>query len=129
MNKPSQEVMGGIRKALKAIPDIGRLLFRLARDPRVSRRNKIIFVGVAVYLAVPFDIIPDFLPGIGHIDDIVLIALALDAMLNRVPKSILEEHWSGDEDVLETLREVLHLATTFVPDRIKARLFTDSGER
>lgn len=123
------EAMVRIRKGLKALPDLGKLLFRLARDPRVPRRNKLIFAGVALYLLVPFDVIPDFLPGIGHIDDIVLVALALDAIVNRTPKEIIEEHWEGDEEVLSTIQEILQLATTFVPTRIKDHLFKDASRQ
>lgn len=123
----NKEALMKVKTALKVIPDFGKLLFRLSRDPRVPRRNKILFGGVAVYLAVPFDIIPDWLPGIGQLDDLVLIALALDSMINNVPKEIIEEHWDGDENALETLREVLSFATMFVPGRIKKRLLGKSS--
>lgn len=116
-----------VRRGLQTIPDLGKLFYRLARDPRVPRRNKIIFGAVAAYLVIPFDLIPDWLPGIGRIDDLVLIALALDAMLNRIPKEILEEHWDGDQDALATIREVLSLATMFVPQRLKDRLFSEDS--
>lgn len=114
-----------VRKGLQTIPDLGKLFFRLARDPRVPIRNKIIFGAVAAYLVIPFDVIPDWLPGIGQIDDLVLVALALDAMVNRIPKEILDEHWDGDEEALATIREILSLATMFVPKRLKDRLFSE----
>ena len=120
-----------VKGALKAIPNLGKLLLRLARDPRVPRRNKLMFGSIAAYLILPWDFIPDWMPGIGQLDDIVLIALGLDALVNRVPQSVLEEHWDGDEEVLQMIRSVLSTVTTFVPDRVKDRLFanTDMLER
>lgn len=124
----SNEALARIGKGLKSIPDLGKLLFRLSRDPRVPRRQKLIFAGVALYLAVPFDIVPDWLPGIGHLDDLVLIAIALDAMVNRVPEEIIAEHWDGEKEALDTIREILEIATSFVPERVRRRLFGDNPE-
>lgn len=114
------EWLGG---ALKAIPNLGKLLVKLTRDPRVPTKNKIIFGGVAAYLLLPVDFIPDFIPGIGQIDELALIALGLDAMVNRVSPEVVAEHWDGDGDVLETIRKILSGVTSFVPENLKQRLF------
>lgn len=116
-----------VRDALSAVPNLGKLLIRLVRDPRVPKRNKLIFGGIAAYLFLPFDFIPDWVPGIGQMDDIVLVALGLDAMLNRVPEQVLADHWDGDEDVLETIRGILSTVTTFIPEKFKDRLFPSDG--
>lgn len=122
------EVSERLRSGVMAIPQLGKLLLRLVRDPRVPRRSKWVFGAVGAYLILPFDVIPDWLPGIGHVDDLVLVALALDAMVNHVPEEILREHWDGEGDVLQTIRRLLALATTFVPERIKERLFAGAGD-
>ncbi|MDQ3767336.1 MAG: DUF1232 domain-containing protein [Actinomycetota bacterium] len=93
------------------LPQLLKLLYELLRDPRVPPRNKAIVAIVAGYLLLPFDIIPDFIPFIGQADDLVLVAFALDQILNRVPEEIVLEHWDGDDDVLEVVREVLEVAT------------------
>lgn len=121
-----QELSARVRGALKALPNLGKLLFRLARDPRVPKRNKILFGLIGAYLVVPLDVIPDWLPGIGQLDDIALAIVALDAMLNHVDRDVLQEHWDGEGDVLETIQSVLSTATTFVPERIKRRLLGTS---
>lgn len=118
--------MDWLSNTLKAIPNLGKLLLKLARDPRVPRKNKLIFGGIAAYLLLPVDFIPDFLPGIGQVDDLVLVALGLDAMVNRVSPEVLAEHWDGDEDVLEKIRGILATVTKFVPDGVKQKIF--SGE-
>lgn len=104
------------------LPRLLRLVWRLARDPRVPARSKAMLVMLGGYLASPIDLIPDFIPGAGQVDDIIIVALALDQMLNRVPAEIVREHWDGDGDVLELVQEVLALATFFVPNWLKKRL-------
>lgn len=103
------------------LPRLLRLLWRLARDPRVPARAKATLFILAGYLASPIDVIPDFIPGLGQIDDLVIAAFALDQMLNRVPPEIVREHWDGDEDILEVVKEILDISTAFVPGWVKKR--------
>jgi uncharacterized membrane protein YkvA (DUF1232 family) len=97
----------------------------LARDPRVPARNKATLVFVGAYLASPIDLIPDFLAGIGHVDDLIVVAFALDQILNRVPPEVVREHWDGDEDVLHVVQQILDISTAFVPGWLR-RLFDRS---
>lgn len=76
---------------------------------------------IAGYLVSPVDVVPDFIPGIGQIDDLVILAFALDQMLNRVPDEVVREHWDGDEDVLEVVRQILDISTAYVPGWLKKR--------
>jgi uncharacterized membrane protein YkvA (DUF1232 family) len=103
-------------------PRLVKLIFRLMRDKRVPARPKAILVMLGAYLASPIDLIPDFIPGIGHVDDLVLAAFALDQILNRVPNHVVREHWDGDEDVLQIVREILDIAAGIVPDWLRKRL-------
>jgi uncharacterized membrane protein YkvA (DUF1232 family) len=111
-----------LREYALLAPRLVKLLWRLARDPRIPARNKAVLFLVATYLASPIDVLPDFLPGIGQLDDLILAALALDQMLNRVPEDIVREHWEGDEDVLAVVREILDVSTGFIPGWLKARV-------
>lgn len=106
-----QAGLGRLKELWMFLPQLLKLLYALLRDPRVPPRNKAIVAVVAGYLLLPFDIIPDFIPLIGQADDLVLVAFALDQILNRVPEDIVREHWEGDDDVLEVVREVLEVAT------------------
>ncbi|MGH2788120.1 MAG: YkvA family protein [Actinomycetota bacterium] len=103
-------------------PRLVKLVFRLVRDRRVPARPKAILVMLGAYLASPIDLIPDFIPGLGHVDDLVLAAFALDQILNRVPDQVVREHWDGDEDVLQVVREILDIAAGIVPDWLRRRL-------
>lgn len=102
-------------------PRLVKLVYRLLKDERVPTRSKTLLVFVAGYLVSPIDLIPDMIPGVGQFDDLLVAALALDQILNRVPDHVVIEHWEGDEDVLRIIREILDLSTGFVPERIRKR--------
>ena len=103
------------------LPRLLKLLWRLSRDPRVPPRTKATLIVLTAYLASPVDLIPDFLPGVGQVDDIVIVAFGLDQMLNRVPVEIVKEHWDGDDDILELVREILDISTAYIPGWLKKR--------
>jgi uncharacterized membrane protein YkvA (DUF1232 family) len=96
-------------------PRLVKLVLRLMRDPRVPARSKAMLFVLGGYLASPIDIIPDFIVGIGHLDDLVVAAFALNQILNRVDDDIVREHWEGEEDILEVVRNIVEIAAGFVP--------------
>jgi uncharacterized membrane protein YkvA (DUF1232 family) len=85
------------------------LLRRLLGDPRVRRRHKLLLGALIGYLAFPFDLVPDFIPVAGHLDDAVAVALALRVVLRGSGTALLREHWPGPES---SLAVVLRLAGT-----------------
>lgn len=111
-----------LREYVLVAPRLVRLVLRLLRDPRVPARSKAALLLVGAYLASPIDIIPDFLGGLGQLDDLILAAFALDQILNRVPDEVVREHWDGAEDILDVVRNVLEVATGLIPGWVK-RLF------
>lgn len=107
----------------RSVPNLAKLVARLARDERVPARNKATLVVVGAYLVSPVDLVPAIVPGLGQLDDLVIAVLALDQLLNDVPAEVVREHWDGSEDVLELIQETLRLVTGFVPARVR-RLFS-----
>lgn len=103
--------------------NIVRLTRGLAKDPRVPKRNKLIFAGVAAYVVMPVDLIPDWLPGIGRLDDIIMVCVAVDSMLNHTPKAVLDDYWQGDQAVLDSIRSVVSTAVEFVPPQLIKTLY------
>jgi uncharacterized membrane protein YkvA (DUF1232 family) len=89
------------------IPDCLILLRRLLGDPRVSRRRKAILVLLVAYLSTPIDLMPDFIPFAGLLDDVLIAALALRYALRAGGADLLREHWPGPE---VSLSAVLRLA-------------------
>jgi uncharacterized membrane protein YkvA (DUF1232 family) len=88
------------------IPDCLVLFKRLIADPRVDRRRKRLLVATLAYLALPFDLVPDFIPVAGQLDDAILVAVALRSVLRGPGAGVLEEHWQGPE---QSLRLILRL--------------------
>jgi uncharacterized membrane protein YkvA (DUF1232 family) len=116
----------GDRETLKAlvrdIPNFVKLLGRLARDPRVSAADKAIVVGAIAYVLVPADIIPEWIPGIGEIDDVFVLALAISRLLNNAGIEVLLDHWDGEVSSLETALDALERASSILPERVRALL-------
>jgi uncharacterized membrane protein YkvA (DUF1232 family) len=79
------------------IPDCIVLVTRLARDPRVSRRRKLLLVLLAGYLALPFDLVPDFIPLAGQLDDAIVVALVLRSFVSSSGDELIRELWPGPE--------------------------------
>ncbi|MGH2754918.1 MAG: YkvA family protein [Actinomycetota bacterium] len=103
-------------------PRLIKLLWKLTRDPRVPARAKATLLILGAYLVSPIDLIPDVLPGLGQLDDLFIAAFALDQILNRVPDEVVLDHWDGEEDVLQIVRQILDISTGMVPGWLKNRL-------
>jgi uncharacterized membrane protein YkvA (DUF1232 family) len=85
------------------IPDCLVLLRALMRDPRVPRRRKLLLAGLVAYLAMPIDLVPDFIPVAGQLDDAIVVALVLRAVLRSAGPELLCEHWRGPQRSLDVL--------------------------
>jgi uncharacterized membrane protein YkvA (DUF1232 family) len=81
------------------VPDCALLFGRLFKDSRVPRRHKLLVGGLVLYLAMPFDLVPDFIPVAGQLDDAILVALVL-RMILRGDRALIVEHWPGPETSL-----------------------------
>jgi uncharacterized membrane protein YkvA (DUF1232 family) len=97
-------IVGGRRQSARDlarfIPDCIVLVTRLVGDSRVPRRHKLLLGALVGYLALPFDLVPDFIPIAGHIDDALVVVLALRAVLRGSGSALLREHWPGPESSL-----------------------------
>ena len=88
---------GDARALATFVPDCAILVTRLARDPRVPRRRKLLLLGLAGYLALPFDLVPDFIPVAGQLDDAILVALVLRSLVRSGGEDLIRELWPGPE--------------------------------
>lgn len=77
------------------IPDCLILFKRLLADGRVSPTRKLALAAVVAYLAMPLDLVPDFVPVAGQLDDAIIVALALGLVLRGAGSTLLDEHWPG----------------------------------
>jgi len=94
---------GLLRDLAAFIPDCVTTVRRLRRDPRVPRRARVAIVIAGLWVISPIDLIPEFIPVIGPLDDLVVVALALRYAGRRVPREVLLEAWPGEPRLLERL--------------------------
>jgi uncharacterized membrane protein YkvA (DUF1232 family) len=106
-------ILAGRRSDARAlatfIPDCIVLVTRLAQDPRVPRRRKLLLLALVGYLALPFDLIPDFIPVAGQLDDAIIVALVLRSFVRHSGEDLIRELWPGPE---QSLALILRLART-----------------
>jgi len=111
-------VISGRREDARAfaafIPDCIVLVTRLARDPRVPRRRKLMLIALVAYLGLPFDLVPDFIPVAGQFDDAIVVALVLRHFVRSGGELMLRELWPGPE---QSLALILRLARPDGPQR------------
>ncbi len=104
-------VLMGRRKRARAwagfVPDCVILFKRILSDRRLPTRHRLLVGVLIAYLAMPFDLIPDFIPVAGQLDDLLFVAFVLRTVLRRGGPSLIEEHWPGPE---VSLRLMLRLA-------------------
>jgi uncharacterized membrane protein YkvA (DUF1232 family) len=94
---------GVLRDLAAFIPDCVTTVRRLRKDPRVPRRAKVAIIVAGIWVASPIDLIPEFIPVIGPLDDIVVVALALRYAGRQVPREVLLAAWPGEPRLIERL--------------------------
>ena len=99
-----------LREALRLLPDVVRLLHRLARDRALPRGVRVRLVLLLAYLALPIDLVPDFIPVIGYADDVIVVVLALRSVARAAGTEALDRHWPGSPEGLRTLQQLAGLA-------------------
>jgi uncharacterized membrane protein YkvA (DUF1232 family) len=99
----------GLREALRLLPDIVRLLRRLAADRTLPRGVRIRLALLLGYLALPVDLVPDFIPVLGYVDDAVVVALALRSVVRHAGSDALAQHWPGTPTGLRSVHRLAGL--------------------
>ncbi|HEX3204946.1 MAG TPA: DUF1232 domain-containing protein [Propionibacteriaceae bacterium] len=94
---------GLLRDLAGIVPDCVTTVRRLRRDPRVPRRAKVAVALAGLWLLSPIDLVPEFLPVIGPLDDVLVVALALRYAARQVPRHVLVAAWPGEPQILERL--------------------------
>lgn len=113
-------VMGTISE----LPNFLRLLYGLVTDTRVNSVDKLVVAGAIAYILLPVDIIPDFIPFLGEVDDVFLLILALQRLISNAGRSVVQAYWPGDPAELSALNleKILAAAAFFLPRRMRRRL-------
>lgn len=117
-----------MKEAIMLIPNYLKLIYRLLRDRRVKAVEKAMLLAAATYVVAPLDFLPDVIPFIGQVDDILLVALILQRFMNSVERHVLYEHWDGNADLLYSIEQVLAYARFFLPSGVYNKIVRKSRE-
>jgi uncharacterized membrane protein YkvA (DUF1232 family) len=98
-----------LRELLRLLPDVHRLVHRLAGDGTLPRGVRVRLWLLLGYLALPIDLVPDFVPVLGHADDAIVVALVLRSVVRHAGPAALDRHWPGTPDGLAALRRASRL--------------------
>ncbi len=123
--KEKSEMKDRMKNMLMFLPNMVKLLGKLLTDSRVPMVDKALFAGAIVYVIMPLDFIPDFLPFIGQVDDTYLVALTLLRLINRTDETIIREHWRGGGDIVSLAGSIAKIAPMLLPKRVSRVLSSE----
>ena len=112
-----------MKALLRALPDIARTVTRLAADPLLPRAAKVALAAAVLYLVSPVDLVPDFIPVLGYLDDLLLAALLVDGVLNYVDRGLVLKYWPGTAESLDRVARAARVLAAWVPRRLKLKIF------
>ena len=110
------------REAILLTPNLAKLLARIIRDPRVSVRRKSFAAAALIYVVSPIDLIPDFVAGFGQLDDLVIVAVALNHLIAGAGRDVVEQHWDGSADSLDLVLAATEWGTEIIPGPLRRLL-------
>jgi uncharacterized membrane protein YkvA (DUF1232 family) len=105
------------RELMTLVPNLVRLFRGLLGDERVPRSSKALLLLGAVWLASPIDLIPEFLPGVGAMDDAVVAGLLLRHVVKRAGPDVVKDHWRGDPRTIGLLLRAARVSSTDASSR------------
>jgi uncharacterized membrane protein YkvA (DUF1232 family) len=109
-------ILSGRRVAAKELatllPNLILLFKDLARDPNVPRRAKVVLALAGIWLISPIDLLPEFLPVLGPLDDAVVAALALRYLVRRAGSEVVRDHWRGERATLDVILRAARIPIT-----------------
>jgi uncharacterized membrane protein YkvA (DUF1232 family) len=103
------------RELVVLVPNLLLLFKDLMKDPRVPRGTKAWLGVAAVWIASPIDLLPEFIPVLGPLDDAVVAAVVLRHLVRRAGTAVIEEHWRGNPQTLERILRIVGTRTTASP--------------
>jgi len=92
------------------LPNLLSLLRGMIRDPRVGRFDKFLLVVAVAWVASPIDLIPEFIPVFGPLDDVVVVALILRRLVRRAGPEVVSDHWRGDPEIMRRILKLVRAA-------------------
>jgi len=115
-----------IKESLLFIPNLLKLVYRLSQDVNVSKTDRVLLLGTIAYVLSPWDFLPDVIPFLGQLDDLLLLALVLKRLMDSVSHDKLLSYWDGDKDLLALMENIINLSVQFIPPGIYQMLIKKS---
>jgi uncharacterized membrane protein YkvA (DUF1232 family) len=103
---------------IRRLPTYIRLVWALLRDSRVPAQQKLVLAGIGAYLFLPLDLIPDFVPVLGQLDDVAVVLLGLDLFIRSAPQDLVDEHMAKIAQDTDQLRRDIAIAERMLGDRL-----------
>ncbi|HBY98456.1 MAG: DUF1232 domain-containing protein [Ardenticatenaceae bacterium] len=107
-----------VREALGLVPNLVVLIAGLLGEPDIPQRTKFIFLASVGYVILPFDLIPDRIPGLGQLDDLLVVALGLHMLLNEPNQIVVTSHWHGNIESLRLIQIAIRALAERVPQPV-----------
>jgi len=118
-----------LKEAITLIPRLLRLLVRTMGDRRISLSQKIMLLGTILYVLSPLDLMPDFIPFTGQVDDILLLAMVILTIMQQAGQSVFRDGWKEQQNLSDLAHRISKLASSFLPSSIYERIVKRSGYR
>ncbi|MDD3898850.1 MAG: YkvA family protein [Syntrophomonadaceae bacterium] len=118
--------MTTLKESLLFIPNFLKLIYRLTQDANVTTTDRALLLGTIAYVLSPWDFLPDMIPFLGQLDDILLISLVLKRMMNSVSRETLLSYWDGNKDLLILMEDIINLTVKFIPEGVYRKLVKKS---
>lgn len=113
-----------VTDTISQLPNFLRLLYGLITDPRVNGVDKLLVGGAIAYILMPLDLVPDFIPFLGEVDDVFVLMMSLKRLIANAGRTVTLAHWPGEPAALDSLniQHTLMAAAFFLPRRVRRRL-------
>jgi uncharacterized membrane protein YkvA (DUF1232 family) len=118
------ELKSRMKNLLMFLPNMIILCLKLMVDSRVPRTERALFAAAVIYAIIPFDFIPDMIPFVGQVDDLLLISMTLLRLVDRTDASVVREHWRGGGDIIQLSESVATIAPLLIPRRVSRVLLS-----
>ncbi len=122
--RPRTGAKRAVTDTIAQLPNFLRLLYGLITDPRVNGIDKLLVGGAIAYILMPLDMMPDFIPFFGEVDDVFILVMSLKRLIANAGRAVALDHWNGAPKSLDSLnlQHTLMAAAFFLPRRVRRRL-------
>lgn len=122
--RPRTGAKRAVADTIAQLPNFLRLLYGLITDRRVDGVDKLLVGAAVAYILMPLDMMPDFIPFFGEVDDVFVLMMSLKRLIANAGRTVVLDHWNGDPESLDSmnLQHVLMAAAFFLPRRVRRRL-------